>query len=286
MDWPRIKSILIIVLLITNIMLGYTYIREQQRFEDEEKNNIEGVVKLFENKGVAINPENMTFPKSIKSVNVDYETYAQSNVDLLLGNDYAFDGDKYRSDDRFVIIGETDILYAYDAHYSRIIQDELPSLMRFVEITDAEIVKKFNDKADEFLTIGGYPLNYDGLEVAKLGNYTLVKLLQNYEGYLFEESKTLIWFYEDTIVGFKRANTINISSTPGSKYDIISIDRILYTLLPKLQSGDVIESVSVIYKLNDESLLVSDLVLGEALPYYRIVLKSGEAFHMRAVVNL
>ena len=81
MDWPRIKSILIIVLLITNIMLGYTYIREQQRFEDEEKNNIEGVVKLFENKGVAINPENMTFPKSIKSVNVDYETYAQSNVD-------------------------------------------------------------------------------------------------------------------------------------------------------------------------------------------------------------
>ena len=113
--------------------------------------------------------------------------------------------------------------------------------MRFVEITDAEIVKKFNDKADEFLTIGGYPLNYDGLEVAKLGNYTLVKLLQNYEGYLFEESKTLIWFYEDTIVGFKRANTINISSTPGSKYDIISIDRILYTLLPKLQSGDVIE---------------------------------------------
>ena len=70
------------------------------------------------------------------------------------------------------------------------------------------------------------------------------------------------------------------------KYDIISIDRILYTLLPKLQAGDTIESVSVIYKLNDESLLVSDLVLGEALPYYRIVLKSGEAYHMRAVVNL
>lgn len=286
MDWPKIKSILIIVLLITNIMLGYTYIREQQRFEDEEKNNIEGVIKLFENKGVAIKTQNLDFPKSVKSVNIDFETYGQSNVDLLLGNDYAFDGEKYISGDRFVILGETDILYAYDEHYSRISQDELPSLTRFVEVTDVGAVDGYKAKTDAFLTKGGYALNYDELEVKKLGDYTLVNLNQKYEGYLFEESRTLLWFYEDAIVGFKRANTINISSTPGSKYDIISIDRILYTLLPKLQAGDAIESVSVIYKLNDESLLVSDLVLGEALPYYRIVLKSGEAYHMRAVVNL
>lgn len=285
MDWPKIKSILIIVLLMTNIMLAYTYVREQQRFEDEEKNNIDGVIRLFENKGVAIKTQNLTFPKSIESVNIDFETYGQSNVDLLLGNDYAFDGEKYISGDRFVMLGDTEILYAFDDHYSRVSQDELPSLTRFVDVTDEEVIKSYQTKADAFLTKGGYSLNYDGLNVMKLGDYTLVHLNQNYEGYLFEESRTLIWFYEDAIVGFKRSNTINISSTPGSKYDIISIDRILYTLLPKLQAGDTIESVSVIYKLNDESLLVSDLVLGEALPYYRIVLKSGEAYHMRAVVN-
>jgi hypothetical protein len=286
MDWPKIKSILIIVLLITNIMLGYTYIREQQRFEDEEKNNIEGVIQLFENKGVAINTQNMTFPKSIKSVNVDFETYGQLNVDLLLGNDYSFDGEKYISDNRLVMLGETDILYAYKDHLSRIIQDDLPSLTRFIEVTEADVIDSLKVKVDEFLTNGGYALTYDSMEIRKLGEYTYVLLNQNYDGYLFEESRTLVWFYKDAIVGFNRANTINISSTPGSKYDIISIDRILYTLLPKLQSGDVIESVSVIYKLNDESLLVSDLVLGEALPYYRIVLKSGESYHMRAVVNL
>ena len=286
MDWPKIKSILIIVLLITNIMLGYTYIKEQQRFEDTEKNNIEGVIKLFENKGVLIQSKKLMFPNSIKSVNVDFETYSQSNVDALLGNDYTFDGERYISGDRFVVLGETHILYAYDVHQSRIVQDELPSLARFVEVTDKEVVKSLNLKVDSFLTKGGYALNYEALQVFKLGDYTLVKLLQYYDGYLFEESQTLIWLYDDEIVGFKRENTINISSTPGSKYDIISIDRILYTLLPKLQTGDVIESVSVIYKLNDESLLVSDLVLGEALPYYRIVLKSGEAYHVRAVVNL
>jgi len=286
MDWPKIKSILIIVLLITNIMLAYTYIREQQRFEDEEKNNIEGVIQLFENKGVLIAPKKMTFPKSIKSVNVDFETYSQSNVDDLLGNDYTFNGEKYVSGDSFVMLGQTHILYAHNAHFSRINQDDLPSLTRFIEVTDETRLKSFNIEVDTFLAKGGYALNYDAVKVSKLGDYTLVKLLQNYEGYLFEESQTLIWFYKDEIVGFKRENAINISSTLGSKYDIISIDRVLYTLLPKLQTGDVIESVSVIYKLNDESLLVSDLVLGEALPYYRIVLKSGETYHVRAVVNL
>ncbi len=286
MDWPKIKSILIIVLLITNVMLGYTYVREQKRFEVEEKNNIEGVIQLFENKGVVIKPKNLVFPRSIKSINVDFETYGQSNVDALLGNDYIFDGEKYISGDQFVLLGETHILYANDAHYSRIVQDDLSSLRQFTEVVDEAVVKSLNDKVDAFLTRGGFALNYDAIEVMKLGDYKLVKLLQNYDNYLFEESKTFIWFYDDAIIGFKRDNTINISATPGSKYDIISIDRILYTLLPKLQKGEVIESVSVIYKLNDESLLVSDLVLGEALPYYRIVLKSGVSYHVRAVVNL
>jgi len=286
MDWPKIKTILIIVLLVTNVMLGYTFLREQQRFENEEKNNLEGVIQLFTNKGVTIEVSNTVFPKSIKSVNVDLETYGQANVAALLGSDFAFDGEKYVSEDRIVTLEESLILYAVDTHYNRVIKDEGPSLTSFTKVVDNAVVKELNVKADVFLIKSGFALNYDAIEVFKSGDYMLVKLLQKYESFIFEESQTYIWFYDDAIVGFKRENVVNISSTPGSKYDILSIDRILYTLLPKLQNGDVVESVSVIYKLNDESLLVSNLVLGEALPYYQIVLKSGASFHVRAVVNL
>lgn len=285
MDWPKIKTILIIVLLVTNLMLGYTYFKEQQRFEEESKNNLEDVITLFKNKGVDVKATKLKFPESIKSVNISFETFDVTKVDALLGSEYSFDGEKYVSGDAFVIIGETLIVYAEMDHYGRISQDTLPSLTQFDAIKNETVMNNLTDKSDEFLTKSGFKVDYDVIEGFQLGRYTLIKMVDLYEKYKFEESKTMIWFYDDEIVGFKKENDVNISTTPGSKYDIISIDRVLYGLLPKLKVGEVIENISVIYKLNDESLLVTNLVLGEALPYYRIVLESGEEYHIRAVLE-
>jgi len=285
MDWPKIKTILIVVLLVTNLMLGYTYFKEQQRFEEENKNNLEDVITLFKNKGVEVKATKLKFPDTIKSVNISFETFDMTKVDALLGSEYTFDGEKYVSGKEFVIIGETLIVYAKTGHYGRISQDNLPSLTQFDTINNETVMKKFKNKSDDFLTKSGFRIDYDVIEGFQLGRYTLVKMFDLHEKYKFEESKTLIWFYDDEIVGFKKENDVNISTPPGSKYDIISIDRVLYGLLPKLKVGDIIENISVIYKLNDESLLVTNLVLGEALPYYRIVLESGEEYHIRAVLD-
>lgn len=285
MDWPKIKTILIAVLLVTNLMLGYTFFKEQQRFEEEKENNLQDVVKLFENKGVKIKTAKLKFPKTIKSVNISFETFDMSKVDALLGNEYAFDGEKYTSGNRFVILNETRLIYSEIDHYSRVSQDGLPSLKQFDPIVDQDEIEKLLMKSNEFMTLGGFSPKYDKLELFELGKYKLVKMYDFFNNYRFDESRTLIWFFEDEIVGFKKENDVNISSTPGSKYDIISIDRILYGLLPKLEADDVIKSISVIYKLNDESLLVTNLVLGEALPYYSIELSSGEEYHIRAVLD-
>ena len=285
MDWPKIKTILITVLLVTNLMLGYTFFKEQQRFEEEKEDNLQDVVTLFENKGVEIKPSKLKFPKSIKSVNISFETFDMVQVDALLGSEYAYDGEKFTSGNRFVILDETRFIYSENDHYSRVSQDGLPSLTQFDPIDNQDEIDVLLMKSNEFMTRGGFNLKYDSVAVFQLGKYKLVKMYDFYNDYRFDESRTLIWFFEDDIVGFKKENDVNISSTPGSKYDIISIDRILYGLLPKLKADDVIKSISVIYKLNDESLLVTNLVLGEALPYYRIELESGEEFHIRAVLD-
>ena len=67
--------------------------------------------------------------------------------------------------------------------------------------------------------------------------------------------------------------------------DIISLDRVLYSLLPKLTVGIPIKDISIVYKLNDDSLLVSDLIEGEALPYYQVTMGDGVIFHLRAIKN-
>ncbi|MDH8678495.1 hypothetical protein QE109_10080 [Fusibacter bizertensis] len=283
MDWPKIKTILIIVLVLTNLMLGYTYIREQQRFEVERENNLDDVLQLYEVKGIGVIPQKLKFPKSIKSVNIEYMTFDLSYVASFLGSDYSFDGNFFVSEDHSLYLDDTHLLYADKAHYNRVVQDELPSLVQFDVVSDETMRSNMKIEIDTFLERVNYELAYTDYEVLKLGEYTLVKLYQKQDEMLFAESKTLIWFYNDEIVGFRGENDVKITATPGIKYDIISVDRILYGLLPKLKSGNVIKNISLIYKLNDESLLVSDLILGEALPYYQITLSDGEKFHLRAV---
>ena len=285
MDWPKIKTILIFVLIITNILLGYSYNKEKIRFQVEQENNLQDVIKLYASKGVEIKAKKLEFDSEIRSVNVSFDAYDVSHVDLLLGNEYQFDGNIYVEGDQFVFLTDSSILYGKEAHRDRVILDNESSLRlaKNVTIDEKELYVK---KAQQFIEEHGFKTLKGNSEVLELGNYRLVKMTQNFEGVEFQESKTMIWFFEEDVVGFKRENIINISDTEGTKYDIISIDKVLYGLLPKLNEGDVIESINIIYKLNDESLLVTDLVIGEALPYYRIVTKSGEEYHVRAVVSL
>lgn len=285
MDWPKIKTILIFVLIITNILLGYSYNKEKIRFQVEQEDNLQDVIKLYASKGVEIKAKKLEFDSEIRSVNVSFDAYDVSHVDLLLGNEYQFDGNIYVSGDQFVSLTDSSILYGKEAHKDRIVLDHEASfrLAKDVKNTEKEM---YIEKAQQFIKEHGFDTLKGDHEVLELGNYRLVKMTQSFDGVKFQESKTMVWFFEEEVVGFKRENIINISDTAGTKYDIISIDKILYGLLPKLNEGDVIESISIIYKLNDESLLVTDLVIGEALPYYRIVTKSREEYHIRAVVSL
>lgn len=283
MDWPKIKTILILVLVATNIMLGYTYIREQQRFEVERENNLEDVLELYANKGVELPQSKLKFPKSVSSVNIEFVTFDLSYVESFLGSDYSFDGKVFVSDKYMLFLDNTHLLYSDNKHYNRIFKDDLANSVKFNLITDLAVRTEFKSNVDTFLNRVKYNLQYNDFEVMKSGNYTLVKLYQKHDDLIFEESQTSIWFYNDEIVGFRGEDDVKITATPGFKYDIISVDRILYALLPKLKDKDIIQSISLIYKLNDESLLVSDLVLGEALPYYQIVLSDGAVFQVRAV---
>lgn len=286
MDWPKIKTILIIVLIATNIMLGYTYNKEKIRFQVEKEDNLQDVITLYESKGVDVGPKAFAFTDEMKSVNIFFDTYDITQVDQLLGTEYYFDGVKYTSENRFVLLTDSSLLFGVDSHYGRIILDGASALRLSKTMTDDTKKNDLIDRAKRFIEESGFKVDDMDVDVLELGKYSLVRLSQSYESYVFEESKTMVWFYNDEIVGFKRENIVNISEPAGVKYDIISLDKVLYGLLPKLNQGDRIEQVSLIYKLNDESLLVADLVSGEALPYYRIVLKSGEEYHVRAVVSM
>ncbi|HAS74971.1 MAG TPA: hypothetical protein DCS67_12570 [Clostridiales bacterium UBA8960] len=286
MDWPKIKTILIMVLLVTNLMLGFTYYMERLRFETESNDNLEDVIKLYEYKEVDVLARNFKFPSVLKSVNIEFESFDLTNVQNLLGAGFTFDGEYYTLLDKVVILDDTSIVFARDEHINRV-KVNFSTSKRTNEMIDEPLEVSFlSDKVVKFIEANNLMIAYDQIEIYSIGDYRVVKLYQMSDGYKFIESNTSFWLFQDEVVGFKRQSPIKISTPQGSRYDIISVDRALYSLLPKIESRDAVLDISLVYKLNDENLLVTNLIQGEALPYYEIVLKSGAKYHIRAVQTI
>lgn len=283
MDWPKIKSILIVVLIVTNVMLGFSYYLNRLRFETNVKNNFDDVMKLYSIKEVDVVETEFGFPQTLRSSNVEFLQIDPAIVQNLLGAGFTFDGEQYIQEDKVVILDESKVIFASQAHINRVKVD----VHKNSDIIDAALEQSFMmDKVLKFIDAHGLKIDFDQSEVLTVGDYVVVRLSQSIEGYKLVESITNFWIYKDEIVGFMRENPIKISTVQGFKYDIISLDRALYSLLPKIEQGDTVLDITIVYKLNDESLLVTDLVQGEALPYYQVTLKSGEKFHVRAVETI
>lgn len=283
MDWPKIKTILIGMLIITNLILGLAYIKEQNQYELDNENNLSDVIALYQNKNIDVSQIALEFPKSTLSANVELETFNVALIGKILGDSYTVQSDSFLTETHTLFFDDTQLLYYDNNHSSRVKQDSVSSLSQFRQTSDEEERLKKMTLAKTCLEAIDYPLFYDAYEVSTLGNYTLISFYKSFNGYRFEESKTMIWLYNDEIIGLKGENILKNTITQGTKYDIISVDKVLYSILPDIEAGDRIVEMTLIYKLNDESLLVSDLIMGEALPYYKIVLKSGQQFHVNAI---
>lgn len=282
MDWPKIKSILIGVLIVTNLLLGFTFYRDRLRFESENSDNLQGVIQLFASKNITLPLEDDTFPSQMRSMNVSFEKYGLRHINDITNGDYLFDGEKYLTDSHVLVVSDTGLFYIEKAWVSKILDIDEKA---YTPIVDPVALSEIKVKVDAYFLDLDLEHHYDTINAFEVGDYTVVKLHQYFDGYLLEESKTTLWFLDNRGIGLERENATNIIDTLGTYYDIISLDRILYSLLPKLASDIPVKDISIVYKLNDDSLMVSDLIEGEALPYYQITLGDGRIFHLRAINN-
>ncbi|WFA08294.1 hypothetical protein [Tissierella sp. Yu-01] len=74
MDWSKAKSILIIALIVTNVLLGYfLYINESNKDSTLEDDFIQEVVRLLENKDIRLETEIPKTNPSLLKLSVEYE---------------------------------------------------------------------------------------------------------------------------------------------------------------------------------------------------------------------
>lgn len=284
MDWPNIKTIIIILLVITNLMLVFIVVEDWQLFHAENESNLEDVLSLYKNNnvGVSVDMDVLNFPKYIYSIDLEFETIPTEMVQLFLGPGYIYNGEAYSLNDEIVYYKEMEFVWAKKDHEGRVLQDREQNLRWFETVGDSEMAMQVIDR---FIQDRGIDLSYDSMEVRQLGDYRIVTFRKHANNRILEEHKTVVWMYSDQVVGYKVAWPVNIRSTEVTKYDIIHLDSALYSAIGSFESADVIEDISLVYKLNDQRFQVSNLISGEALPYYRFKTTKGQVVFIQAVVE-
>ncbi|MCD4713480.1 MAG: hypothetical protein K8R73_09390 [Clostridiales bacterium] len=283
MDWPKIKNILIVLLIATNLMLGFIIIEDRALYRQANASNLQDILELYEVNGITLMKDDFDFPDVIASIQLDFERIPETMVGELLGPGFFYDGDKYTIDDEVVDLDEMEILWSKLTHYSRVSKDNEQNLRWFEIISDPEILNETFEIIDAFEKANMMDYDFEKIEVKELGNYRIVTMRHMRNDLAIEESKVVFWIHDEEVVGFKLSWPVNIGDVDTTNYDIISVDRALYSVMVNFKVGDSIQDITLVYKLNDQSFQVSDLISGEALPYYRFMTDQGKIYYVQAV---
>lgn len=278
MDWSRIKTILIAVLLVTNVFLGATYIQGKMAFEQSKRDQLDRVMALLAQNNVEVLDTDLDFPDVLESINVAYAEYDEEMVKKFLGENYQLEDDVYIKGSASVALSEMALEFSLRPLPSSVLDDGLP----FEDVLDSIAIEKALKETQDDL---GLAKDYQIERMFRRDGYDVVVAGQVYEDLIMDDGLLTAVYYHGNLVYYKRSWLTIQTDNSANKYDIISLDRALYLTMPKLRSGDDIEDISISYKLNDSGSVVSNLISGEALPFYSIRVSGDKTYYVRAIVE-
>lgn len=283
MDWPKIKNVLIVLLIVTNLMLGFIIIEDKALYRQANASNLQDILQLYDRNEITLKYDEFDFPDKIDSIQLDFERVPETMVGELLGPGFMYDGVKYTLNGEIVILDEMEILWSKQNHYNRVASDDEQNLRWFETVTDPDSLKETLETIHTFKLGNEFNLEFEKTEVKALGNYQIVIMKHMRNSLVIEEARVIYWIHSGEVVGFKYTWPVNIGSSDVTNYDIISVDRALYSVMVNFKAGDSVQDITLVYKLNDQSFQISDLISGEALPYYRFITDQGKIYYVQAV---
>lgn len=271
MNWSKIKTILIMILVFTNILLLKTYL---DNLSGESNADYDDIVKLYAAKGVGISLSEREFPEVLGGIAAELSAVPESAEAQI-----------------FEYFDDTDMVFNHTATDMSIssVWIDVPAFEPSLVNISGDLADMYKNRADEFLQEMGFEINMRRFLFYELGEVLMMEAYQAVEqgGFVvpLAEGSVRLYFDRsdgDKIVGITINKYLKINEGQSNSYAIISADEALFSALEKAPVGDELVGLSLVYKLNDESLLVTNLVRGEMLPYYELMFKRAGAVYVRA----
>lgn len=273
LDWSKAKSILIVALIVTNLLLAVAIFSNQKPVDATlSKEFIEQSASLLKEKDIGLLVDIPRESPGLPRLTVDYEIL---NISLLRKNFFNGEGDIVTNTEGLVEI-------ATEEEYLRVINDKLITYESKSEdlLYDIKSEEEAIDMAKDFIASKGYPLEDLKLSFIKesKGVYSL-EFTKVYEDRYIESTFTNIQLDNRGIRRFERmwlnikeigTNPIYISSAPKSILSLTSMTNIY---------GKDIKYISLSYyfdpKIHDYIGDPNEAQEGRTMPAWRILFDDG-----------
>lgn len=283
MNWPRIKTILIYLLIFANLVLAGNYLFWRDERATLIKDSVSDISRLYTVKGVEILTNIGTFPARLPGKQIEQHRFSESYVNLILGDAPAKKGNIYSHADKSCKIQEYSLTISAPSDLLETIEDSKNLELKGPLDLSVSEQAKYLGLAEKALEDSFIHIDYQEIDVYKYGEYSVIKLNQQFGSYIYEESKIFIWYKDSEFAGLYTENIAAYVGENTVTYDIISVNTALFKAIPKLESADSLLAVDIVYKLNDESQLAGEIVQGESLPYYKLQFIKSSPIYILAV---
>lgn len=269
MNWGRVKTVLIILFLCTDIFLLATYLTSKYASSTISSEVIESTVEVLKNNDITVDPS--IIPQKIPSVvsldaeNVisDYETFAKK----VLGSEFSPVDYGYES-----MVGK---LTFFGDRFNFVKNPMLDAVTDLIPVTDEKMAKDVTVSSLQQL---GFDLNNADITTKKTDSgYTII--LEN-------RANSLPIFNSQVLVELSKSGITSISGiwfneteSPNGSNNIKSITSALIDFIPDAKTPAKITEIELGYNIFDKASYHKSATL---IPVWKVTTKDGSTYLLDA----
>lgn len=275
MDWSRIKTTLILALVLTNIILGaFVFIRRDQT-QQSETVQFQKVMTILKDQNITFSTDIVRKVNTMPVLEASYELYDLEAIAKRLFSDeyYEVNGSYVDSHSKLEVFNKNTLIY-------QVLDPVVPE-----EITSEEALAI----AENFLDKIGYNSKEKVLESQTVEeDETVINFAHVIDGQFVNGSFLSMRIKGREVVFFER-QWLNIQQENSRIVDLIPLSKALFSLVgevnkvrPDENTPVEISSFDLGYVM-DQKIFDTKIQSGEAFPYYRFVTSTGLKIYVEAI---
>lgn len=284
MNWSKTLTVLIIVFLILNIGLWRIYEFENQKQYTLSQENEQRIKKILLDNNIIMYellPNYFPMQKlSVEYISVDQEKVVKSIFGKIIPVSINNESSKSYQ------MGTEKIIFKMQEEKGKILYENPKGRAKVEDFNNKSLIEKNAKSFAEDLTLGASDLKLIRyLEIKE--NYYVLEFCETYQDNILFTSYVKIKY---TIDGITEAEAFRYRPIGmiGNKRNIYPPDEVLYNFMQVIRQESenepiFIKGIDIGYNIGLESQ--GDEITATAIPYYRILLDTGEIYYINAYKN-